>query len=639
MTPPEKIDVSLSLLDGNAMSEFVEELKIARGLIDQAKDDMSNLSKPTPAAQESTAGKGASLPTQAPPQPGKSSASSDRVVQTNQERVVEATNGTNLEEVTAEDIYRPGKLAMLKQATLGIGSHVPLLSHTIGKADDGTYQFRPGEEMQQAAIYGVASSLTQPIMSATNSGISLLNPFSAAQSGYASGLPGGSGGWLGLPIQQPFGAGTIQHYESTGSSILDAIGTPGYGTAEAIQANNQLTPAFGWGMGLGDQRNIKEMLSHMRSAEFEAGVLKGLPQEAMMSSIDQMVRFGTAGEKEVEESFRGLADTARGARMSLEEFNAGLDQVAEELTHKGLTFAQGRIAAKNFSATTNMAPQTMSTLMNNGFWQGQAMGMTGLPLEAQGLVAQNPAMMNSVTAETIRMMESATKGMGWDTEVHTPGYTKTISGDRVGEQMAAYSMDMTLDQYRAWKDGLKTDEIQGNLYTMVGGYNHDLAKLNHQYENNKINEAQWHRRQIALGAGTGKYSGEGHASWEEIRAQLERPNSGFTPAQIQELSTMDASDRAERLKQIAERSAPDRLRDDSKHMIGFTGLAEKMLKEVLPGYQEKMQAKRAANRGVGDALMGLGTISAGTDSSGLFNAPPAGGSVSGFPVEGIYPSG
>lgn len=654
MADPENIDVGLSLLDAGAMDAFVKEVGRTADLLETIKTTALAEDPVNPPT-----GGGASRPQAAQP------------IQSGYQQQVFGTPGQIRPPAPSFDPGAPTEAdayyAMARQPSSGLivprgyedrepavpTEEIPKQRNWTDSVSDFASRVVPApiqrfaapflddegafskQNITQGLIYGAANAVVQPAQQAMATAEAQINPFAAQRQGISQGYAGGS--TFG-PMQLPFGgpnAGILglseaasAHFGALGQAI-PSVWQPGisYGETLGVQAG---LAQRGWRENSSDFNRLEDYASFIRTPEFDQGRLGELDTELQTGIMDKMFRYGATSEKEFEESMKGLADSAAGARMGLDEFVAGIDQTAEYLQTKGLTYEEGFNAAKDFSATTDQAPQVMNQLMDNPYWQATAMGKTQIPVQAQGLIAEHPGVFNDVTMDTIKMWEDTLGGNGvfQDRSVSiAPGVKTTITGKDQAQAMIAERLGFTPDQLQSFKANMKKSAIQGAIKDSAELYDKDASDITRRYKQGEIDIDQYNRLHNQLREGTGKYAGGQHASWNELREQITRGQSGISREQLGRLEGLSAGQRNKEIKKIIEKNAPPRTSEDkNKSIVSFTGLAEKMLKEVLPsagGFSDVRRARRAANRGE-ESLSDYYLRSGGADISGLLesaNAP------------------
>jgi hypothetical protein len=618
---PENIDVTLSLLDAGAMKDFVAEIQEANSILRSFKEDAAGLGvtqdtyegdhgyRSVPQAAPQPAPKSTGNSQQSVQQPvqmpnfNKMETADVFAIQAAQQRMME---GSDWESQLAGE---PGRASRATSQISKFASRVPGAGMVSNAFDDeGALRM---ENITQAGLYTLGTAVAQPGMAAVSQGINLLNPFNAQQAALSQGLGGGP--TIG-PVTIPTGGGTGQVMEQRLESMITGLTTPGLGTGTALDISSAMGP-LGWAADLEDTGRLIDISDRIASSD---ALGKGLSPESITGTVDQMARYGASSTAEIEESFRGLGDAAKGARMGLEEFNNGLNEVAEGLQGKGLTFGQGRQAAMNFSATTNMAPQVLSQIMDNPFFQGQMMGQYGLPPELQGLVAEVPGAVEGATGDTISMLRKTLSGVAGEQVIRHPGFTDKISARDQETGLISSATGMPVEELRTFERDQKTMELQGHILAMSDNNDREARRIAKQYpEGSEARAAAFDR----LRSGEDEFSGSGTASLSEIMKLARKREAGFTDPQLDALREAPAADRERMVSRFIKENAPARTREDGGRTIAFTGLAEKMLKEVLPT-DALERDRREANR-EGGGITSAYTSSGTRDTSGLLNAPPS----------------
>lgn len=509
------------------------------------------------------------------------------------------------------------------QKGVAVASKVPGVGGMINSMTDDKGFFRM-ENVGQAVAFAGANALMNNAGQALGTTMAVANPLGYAQQGMNNGLAGGDVVSLGpFGFRNPFGG---EAFSRTAEQAQHIIGTSFEGGINLGQAANigQRWMDHGWLEGSHDFNRLREMEEDIQKAHPELQSV--LDSGAITSLLDQMMRHGTTSQKDATDAIDDLATAARGARVPLEDMVAGVTQVAEKLSSQGLTFTQGAQAAIDFTSTTGQHPEVMSMLMDNPMWQTMAMGETQIPVEMQGLLAQQPGVFNQITGDMLHQMRRTLGGVPGTQTVHTPGVDVKISSRRQTDAAISQATGLPIDTLRDLEKNSKTIETQGYLKTDVKLYDRELNQLRHQFPDQSNPEFQ--RRLRQLDEGTGRYAGQA-ASLQDLETLASKPKSGISPEQWQRVQDADPVDRRDMLERIINQNAPDRIADQkNRHMIGFTGLAEKMLKEVLPGYAEKTANARKVRRGeqasnseylnsgqnsLGAALDGLGNLFPGGD--------------------------
>jgi hypothetical protein len=615
---PETIDVNMSLMDADAMSAFTKEMNSLNGLMGQIKGLLSGGSSDIPSIGGGTGGP--STPSAGEDRSYESSISSKRGSVAGGGRAPVANPGGGY---GAQDVYDASGRSVGLNMYANDDPSTTLLSHAtnfpvVGRAispfldDQGAFRM---ENIGQAAAFSIGSAISNNVGSGLNMASSLINPFGMAQAGYAQNLSGGDITQIGpFGFRNPFGGEAFSGRASQIGQALPALLQGGIGFNQALQIG-QSWGELGYKPQQTDYNRLEDLQSRIVQSDPRLGALSD--NGTLTPIIDQMVRHGTTSFDDIQKSFTELSDAAAGARINLDEMAQGAASVAEGLTNRGLTYQQGFQAASDFTASTNQHPDVMAALMDNPIWQMQAMGQTRIPVQMQGLIAQHPGVFNQITSDTFKQMEATLSGAPATQSITGLGGVQIkIPARRQAETAAANAMGLSIDTYREMKSQSRISELQGSLQEYSQMYDREVDRLGKQYGQGTP-AYQQHLSQLYQG--TGQY-GKGQVSWDLIQRLAERPQSGISPEKLADLSQMNPADRGEALhKYIAAAASNRTAADSSKHLISFTGMAEKVLKEVLPGYDEKIQARRDANRGLATTIAPY--LSSGVNNpAGLLNS-------------------
>jgi hypothetical protein len=478
-----------------------------------------------------------------------------------------------------------------------------------------------------------------PAISASNAatlGMATLNPYTAQAMGTSSGLPASSTA-LNIPlgplgnfgVQVPFGgtaysatmANTFQAlsqgFGTAGLSSSDITNTQGILAAGGFPTNSGglggfvIPPTSGMATptGPGTTAMDADALAKVLNAFQTKGgpnYVPGLDPQFAGEQAMNFVRNGQASIRQVIDAFSGLDASARKAGLSVNDMAQQVASAGEQLQAMGpVTSVQGFTAARTFSDVTGMAPSLMPQLMQNGIIQGQMIAATGLPpTMLPGAAASNPSLVPQATESAINMMNQAFKGQFQPLQQHfggPNGFTLTQSAQDQTDEMAAAALNMPLDQYKRMKSNQKQVALQGSISSALQGMTQRLSQIQQQpgQDTGAVNAL------FSTKAGPG-------VNLSDVLHYARQPASGVSPADVRNIQSEDAkpAQKIRDLQQLLRDSRNARVAPNStnKVYVGFTGLADKVLRQVMSGSSNPVAdanaktARQGGSPNVGDFL-------------------------------------
>jgi hypothetical protein len=129
-------------------------------------------------------------------------------------------------------------------------------------------------------------------------------------------------------------------------------------------------------------------------------VRQGQNPELAVGMTVQAIRNGNASLQEVVDTMGNLGPAARAARMSLDEFQQGLDQFAEQAEGAGAYRNQGVALGRGLSEVTGLTPQQLQPIMASPMFQAMAFQHQGVMPNAVGSLTTR-----QFTQETGRLID------------------------------------------------------------------------------------------------------------------------------------------------------------------------------------------------------------------------------------------
>lgn len=442
-----------------------------------------------------------------------------------------------------------------------------------------------------------------------------------------------SGGWNppGIPVH--FGAGMGQAYKQGLSDIWAGISTPGYSIGDAKNMRDALL-SQGIGKG-GEDQEFTRIFNGVRDLDKQwaaDGVAK--PHQDLIAQISsQMFRYNSvnstvASFEDLDDIIRTMGETATSAGLEVDEFAQQSIALAEALEDKGLTFAQGMRAASTFSQTTGLAPGLASSFMEDPYVQMNLMGTTGLLPEHQGLGVQQPGAFNQSILESIKQYRGIFGGLNQDTTYTYRGQEYTLSGRDADLAMIANQMGVSPEVVQdVWKNrqeiGAETD-ISQRLFAMRDERSNLLAKAG-----GDPGDARYQRLMGNLMRGTGRYADGKLPSMDETIEKLRKyEERGLIKMEESDWEDIEAPQSARSQMKAIEKvlAESSRERATPEVTVGFTGLASKVLRQIIDPEQrqEQRQAFRegryeGVNSGVNQLFRGAQAVTLGSVLGSNYN--------------------
>lgn len=411
-------------------------------------------------------------------------------------------------------------------------------------------------------------------------------PNTAQQMGQSWGMPGGQPVQVGpFGFQNPLPIGSNAASGEYYGNLWDATAA-GLGPGQTILGNLRMQAGLeeaGWH---GDVQD--------RMATLYGGLMESIGGEGVMdqgiaiSMMDKAARLGATDLDSFVDTLRTIPEAARAANMSVDEFAQQVDQVAEGLQQKGLTYGEGVKAASGFSAITNLSPLVGQQLLDNQYVQANIMGSYGLLPEQQGLLFQHPGAMADVTLKTMNQMSDIYKGQ-FDT-IRLPERLGggVMTAQRQADQMAAQSLGMSVDEYSYMKRHSRTMRQQGIIQQAARTYNRDIDAIGEI-----DNPARRARLLEDLRAGTGRYSGGKAISWTDLEQMMGKKGSGFSDEEIARLGSIDPAKRSSDILRKIRREGPEDEGEGGVNIkVDLSPAARKLLRVTTDG-----EERNAANAG------------------------------------------
>jgi hypothetical protein len=266
-----------------------------------------------------------------------------------------------------------------------------------------------------------------------------LRPGTATERGRAMGFdprPGRGGqfqiGPVGftLPGANLFSDAAAEGYRQQ-RSVIDLAAMAGITRAQAREARDQVAGS-GWS-GV-DFENIMHSMAPLMQ--------QGLGAQNIMPFMDRAQRMQTATVDQVTEQLDHLGDSAKNARMTLDEYSQALNAAGEAMEPLGVTHLRGVQRARAFSDITGMPPQALPEMLQNPMVQGFTMAQGILPNEA-GLMST--AGQIGTIGNAVQSMYHAMAPYGRMT-VRTPG-TSGMGATRISGHDRQNRYDRSIDEY------------------------------------------------------------------------------------------------------------------------------------------------------------------------------------------------
>lgn len=312
-----------------------------------------------------------------------------------------------------------GRLAQLSQATV-VGSIAktyadPFLQHAYAAQEQGAnLGYSPESGIGGAYIMGIRNPLAALTSEAGKQGLgSKVNTFRSV-------LEGGTS------------------FEAA-ENLKQALQEEGF--------SNQKTGFLGLTTGGEEEGIAQAIMGAVPGAK--TGALHG-KQAAGFANV---IRYGTASVKELQEALEGMETTAKTLKQGLNETSEAMQSFAEETYQKGGTKIQGIRAYKEIANSTGMAPSLTSQINESPFGQAIAASYGMIPSE----VAAAPGTVRTqMASETIALaMKTAPK---FENKVFRDANGKII-GEESGEaQQLAYASEITgipAEQLKLWTKNQK----------------------------------------------------------------------------------------------------------------------------------------------------------------------------------------
>ena len=342
------------------------------------------------------------------------------------------------------------------------------------------------------------------------------------------------------------------------------------GNINRAQANEIVDSieAFGWS---GRERDT------LAYAGLSPLVKQGQQAEDVMPLFDQALRRGNSSVSEIRNTLDHLGDTARRARIPMSELTQSIATSAEAWQRHGATFAQGAAASRGWTDITGLPPQLGAQQLDNPIIQGLTMSRTGM-LPSQ-MAALGPSGVHGLTIESMEMMMDLSTG--FNREQRTPirdAQGNVISQQRVsGEEMqmrqAAEMAGIPYEDFqRMWKNRTR-DRAAGELQNALGAFEMRQRGAGLPGDE-RLRDAVLRSRD----------QGGPGVRWEHIEGLLEK--SGVSEEAIREVEQRPMQERAEAARRAMRQRDDDRgVRGKNRNqvMVKFTGAAEKVLEQVVPG--------------------------------------------------------
>jgi hypothetical protein len=645
MPDPESIDIQFSLMDRDALENFTNTLAQASADLAEAKGGVRS-TPPSPheaAAPVPGRSEGASVAQPSPIIDGSGGTSSAAQPGTNVRSIQNVPSATDK---TPEDAYRG--LNPLGGGQLDFASTYPFLQQAR-QQDALQQESQPGGPL--AAMAGrlpIVGSTVSGALNANSIGEGLsfamanhvfpaiassqalqigttgINPFAASQLGYEQGLTGGSTIGVGpFQMQLPTGPAAssgfadVLHSITTGATtgglstgqifsneqILHAVGAANYPSAITAPSNQAGSVPIGPGTTAEDFNAMRSLMETIQKPRDEGGLeVKGLDPQILGEQIMNMTRYGNATQQQVLDAFNGLGEAARSANLSINDFAQQVTGAADALQQMGpVTNVQAFQAAMDFSSSTHLPPASMSALMQSPLIQGQMIGQTGLPPALlPGAVASDPSLLPNATLHTINMLSDTFKNQFQPQVQHfggPQGFTIRQSSSAQGDEMAAQTAGIPLDEFKRLRRTAAQTKADAPLTAGVSALEDRIKQITNATGGVG---SQYAAAISALEHGHGK-----GIDFQDLIQLAQRPHSGIDPADIKRIrdeTTPQGGEagKAEEISRLIKQARPGNISPDpNKQYIGFTGYAEKVLRQVMGNSTNTTmdQARKAQSQG------------------------------------------
>lgn len=223
-------------------------------------------------------------------------------------------------------------------------------------------------------------------------------------------------------------------------------------------------------------------------------VQQGQNPELAVGTFDYAMRQGNASMKDFVETMSNLGDSARAANMSLDEYQQGLTEFAQQARSLGAVGTQGLNLGRNITGALGIAPQVASTLLTNPMVQAFSMRQGLLPNEL-GMAGSN-----QITGSLYGGMEMAMKAAsGFSTQpIRDPATGRMISGQERQMNQAASIMGIDRELFqRLWRQR-GTAQHGARALDELQTYQGEMDTLQHRVDQNK-KVPMLHNQQISPG--------------------------------------------------------------------------------------------------------------------------------------------
>lgn len=174
-------------------------------------------------------------------------------------------------------------------------------------------------------------------------------------------------------------------------------------------------------------------------------VQQGMNPGLATQSFDQMARQGNASLSDIVDTLSNLGDSARTANMSLDEYQQGLMEFADQAKQYGAIGTQGAQLGRNLTDSLGVAPQVAAQFFQNPLVQGQYMAQTGMLPNTMGMAGGHQV--NQAVYGAIDMAMQATRGFAVNGQASVDPITgHRISGRAYQEQEAAQILGMSRNE-------------------------------------------------------------------------------------------------------------------------------------------------------------------------------------------------
>jgi hypothetical protein len=316
-------------------------------------------------------------------------------------------------------------------------------------------------------------------------------------------------------------------------------------------------------------------------------VQQGLNPTMTSTMYDKSMRHGNSTVQEFNKTMDKLGESARASKMSLDEFQKGLEAAGDAAKQQGGFYRQGMDAARQFSDSTGLGPQALSQTWGSPLVQGMSMAKYGIMPNAMGTMTGNMGT-NSIFS-SLDIAKQATSMFATRNTID-PQTGQRISGKEAQYAQMAPLMGMSVEEIRRLDQQAPLIKASSRATGRLDTYTRMLGKSRTE-ENAKVKELMDKNPSMTkddarrVFEGTMRSGDIANVGWDSVERSMYQTaglsHGGLSKKEKKEIDKISHLSGDDRVK-----AANAFLRDQSKFptpsdpntiTVRFTGAAERLL--------------------------------------------------------------